>query len=266
LVVTIVAMWRARHRHAGEAALLHPAAVLVILTAAMLIAAAHLIAQYFGPAEISRIGVLRRYSTLISIENLLWPLLVQILVLQRNAVGRLQVLAALLPIIALSPYRGPWVAVMVFGFLIGLAAVLWRAARAGWPWPLVRRGLIEAVIVVVVSGCLGSALYFDSKNRNLSSFQDEAERLWRSSEAIQPDKVHARLPAAEVPRLIRASLEPAAATGEFQSGANPRFWKDIAQRTVHPLYQAAMVEKLAATRRRYVKYIAKEQNSTGRQQ
>src|SRR5205814_9209384 len=69
-------------------------------------------------------------------------------------------------------------------------------------------------------------------------------KLWNASETIPARAV---LLDSEVPLAVRASLKlaPSASPADPSETSNNLLWRNTAQRIVHPLHQAALVERLA---------------------
>lgn len=255
-----IALYRWSDRRSGDATVSLPeTAIRVVLIAAFAVVLVHLLALVAGPAFGSRSDESLHYGALVSIENLLWPLLLQLYVSQPDSRLRAAVLAALLAIMALSPYRSASLAIMTFGFAVPLAAALWQAARAGWPRALMLAWLRQAAFALTLGAIVAWGGYVGTVTRFPSLLvrdqSEAAEARARARPAAPPVSVAqpeipppAQAPAAEKPAA--PAVEKPAAPDELPTGtvtAPPpaAFGARLAQRIVFPLYQAAIVGKLA---------------------
>jgi hypothetical protein len=120
----------------------------------------------------TRYDALRTEGGLISVENLIWPLLIQVMVYQRGVYDRLFFLAILTTLAALSPFRGVLLAILVFGLVLPLADQLigpvWRA-RGALAVPAGLRGLVSIGVVAVAAIALLAALYAETRLREQES-------------------------------------------------------------------------------------------------
>src|SRR5579872_3052158 len=232
LIVTIAAAcWKAPWAKRAEQ--YHPTVVRFLLAVSAAVVSAHLGAQYFGPADLTPFRLLQRYSGYISIENLLWPVLVQVLVLQRDMSSRLQVLAILLPITAVTPHRAVVVAIFIFGFALLLVADFWQVLESRTTTRAVHRFTAQLAIVVVAAGCFTSSFYFQSRNRSLDWSPVKAPVFVGAAPPVMPGIFGDR---------------SWAGSGQEVKPLAPGVWTDVARRTIHPLVQGAMVENIALSR------------------
>jgi len=226
--------------------------VRLVLCAALAVVLVHLTAQVAGPAFASRADEAGNYGSLISIENLLWPLLLQLYLSQPDGRLRAAALAALLAVMALSPYRSALLAIMIFGFAVPLAAALWNAARAGWPRALVMGCVRQGALAVVIGAVAAWGGYVGTVNRFPSMLVVdqflEAQARAQKRPPIQVERAEAPARAVPTPAAppaksppIAAALPAAAVTAPPPAALVPR----LAQRIVFPLYQAAIVGTLA---------------------
>jgi hypothetical protein len=221
--------------------------VRLVLGVALAIVLVHLLAQVAGPAFASRSDESRQHGALISIENLLWPLLLQLYLSQSDARLRTATLATLLAVMALSPYRSALLAIMIFGFAVPLAAALWQTARAGWPRALVLgcawQGALAIVIGAVVTwgGYVGTVTRFPSL-LVVDQLLDAQARA-RMHPPVHIESAGTVAPQASAAARTDADLSRPAGTVTAPPPAAlvPR----LAQRVVFPLYQAAIVGQLA---------------------
>jgi hypothetical protein len=139
-----------------------------VLAAVMAILIFHLVAQHYGPAETSRLDEIIHYSPLISIENLLWPLLLQMFVMNVEERVRIRILGVLIVILAVTPYRSVFVAVLIFGFIVPIAMEVWVGFKSRWPRQLVYRILTQSALASVITVCAAWGSYVDSVGRDLT--------------------------------------------------------------------------------------------------
>lgn len=135
------------------------------LLATVVLLAAHVTVEAFGTKELTRIAEITRLSSFISLENLLWPLLLQLMNSASSARLKAMYLSLLLPIVSLSPYRGVLLAVIVFG--LGLPVIAW-VAQKGLPWrSLLRQRQVIAgfTLALVVVGLLLFTMYAETRER-----------------------------------------------------------------------------------------------------
>jgi hypothetical protein len=259
-----IALHRWSDRHGGTPAALPETAIRIVLIVALAVVVIHLVTLVAGPAFASRNDESLHYGALVSIENLLWPLLLQLYVSQPESRLRASVLATLLAVMALSPYRSASLAIMTFGFAVPLAATLWQAIRAGLPRVLVLAWLRQAAFAVAIGTIVAWGGYVGTVTRFPSLLVLDqaaaAEARARARPALQSS---ALMPAAAPKARVEAQERPGPAPGkpaEAQpippsesilpagrvtapppAGVGAR----IAQRVVFPLYQAAIVGELA---------------------
>jgi hypothetical protein len=246
-----------RGTSAAPGAQLPDAGVRLVLGAALAVVLVHLTAEVAGPAFASRADESVHYGALVSIENLLWPLLLQLYLSQPDARLRTASLATLLALMALSPYRSALLAIMIFGFAVPLVATLWNTARAGWPRALVLGCARQAALAVAVGAVVAWGGYVGTINRFPSMLVVdqflEAQARAAKRPPLRIDPAQAAAPAAQaqgraqdqpptaaLPATAAAAPAPAV-TAPPPAALVPR----LAQRIVFPLYQAAIVGNLA---------------------
>lgn len=198
-----------------------------------------------GPAHASRLNETEFHSHLVSVENLVLPLVLQLYVsAHRDGLLRRVLLATLLLGMALSPYRAMVMALYLFGLLLPLMVAAWKCGRhgfAGW-----RRVVGNAVVVLVIGVGLAHAGAQDTEMRSPTM---RAHAMgWAE---LPPPHTDARMALS-----ARSQGAAAAPTGERAPGeARGReallppvdMASRIAQRIAFPLYQAAIAGHLADT-------------------
>jgi hypothetical protein len=190
------------------------------------VAAAHYMTQQYGPVYASRIDEIFHYSSFISIANLLWPLLLQLFVTERENRVRIGILTALVAIMALTPFRAVYLAILIFGFAIPILGEFRRDLRLRGLGGAIPRSAAPAALAAVILICAVWSGYVDSAGRDLSGLQRE------TTVAAVRD---ARLGLAEFP------------SADLQAEAGARApQRQLLQRLVHPIIQAAILEHLAA--------------------
>lgn len=251
-----IALYRRSDRRGDTISIALPAtAIRVVLIATFAVVLVHLGVLVAGPAFASRSDENLHYGALVSIENLLWPLLLQLYVSQPDARLRAAVLAALLAVMALSPYRSASLAIMTFGFAVPLAATLWQTARAGWPRGLVLAWLRQAALAVVIGAVVAWGGYVGTVTRFPSLLVlDLSEAAEIRARNRPPVTIPAKQPetpppapaaAVESPQPPPAPPPTVLPTGTVTAPPPAGIGARMAQRIVFPLYQAAIVGKLA---------------------
>jgi hypothetical protein len=215
-----------------------------VLVVALAVVLVHLLVQVAGPAFASRSDEYLSYGALVSIENLLWPLLLQLYLLLPASRLRAAALATLLAVMALSPYRSALLAIMIFGFAVPLAAALWQTARAGWP----RAGVVgcarQAALAIVIATAVIWGGYVGTVTRFPSLLVvDQLLDAQARARTLPPIRIApAEGPARQAP-AAKAETAPSlpTVTAPPPGALVPR----LAQRVVFPLYQAAIADHLA---------------------
>lgn len=209
----------------------------------------------FGPAHVSRLDETEAYSHLVSVENLLLPLLLQVYV-SAGPTGRwrLPLLAALLMGMALSPYRAMVMALYLFGMVLPLLLMAhqeWRRGMGGRRWGGVAR---EGGLALVVGIALALAGAQNTEMRSPTLLAHSLGLAALPAEHPLSPKViagitqrRAQRPSGRDParEQIRdqavASLARPAAEMLLPPADLPR---RLTQRVVFPLYQAAIAGHL----------------------
>jgi len=122
VVAAIVAMpllWLDRERKEAQC----DRGILIVSAALALVCALHVLSS---DAFTPRISALVSEGHWISIENLMWPLLLQLLILTSDNRSRLIAGSTLLLAAAMSPFRGVFFAIVLFGGILPLATHLSR--------------------------------------------------------------------------------------------------------------------------------------------
>jgi hypothetical protein len=191
-----------------------PLIMILLLIFCFALILAHLISREMQPVYVSRTDQLRHFSNFISLENLLWPLLLQLFLLERDWSLRSTLAAALMLIVTLTIFRAANLSILIWGFVLPLAFSLWDAHRAGWTYIAFRDAGIRVLLVALI----GSAFVWDG----LADTQSRAAQA--STIAFTSRSTMNTL--AEAPMSTLALFE---------------------RRLASPLYQAALVAHLSET-------------------
>lgn len=146
------------------------------LLTVFILLAAHITWIALNDTQLSRIGAITRQSSFLSLENLIWPLLLQLMNSSKSMKFKFLYFSLLLPVISFSPYRGVLFAVMVFGFCLPLLAV---SANSKGKWTTLfrqRRTLIAGGVVLLVAMLLLSSIYTDTRNRSSGAVATQAQQ------------------------------------------------------------------------------------------
>ncbi len=149
----------------------------VVAVPAVVLLGAHIISQITTTQGVSRIEVITHYATLISLENLLWPLLIQLSVSARNPRYRMLYISLLLPVVAMSPFRGVILAFFIFAVAIpGINALLGRGLQSGVDLKRIAKYM---VVATAFAAMFVGALYLDTAERetNLEVSQNATSQL-----------------------------------------------------------------------------------------
>ncbi len=191
-----------------ERSILHRA--FLIGVAGLLIA--HIMVRITGPLQVGRLAMLTQEAHFASLENLSWPLLLQLYVADRSRLGRYLALALVLAIASLTFYRGMLLTVLVFGVGLYTLDIVWRMLQQRRHWRRYLPILIERSLVgLVVTFLLLSAAKSDSDSRKT------------------------------------AIAATASTTEQHPISSQQLRQQQILQRITSPIYQASLAEKLAAS-------------------
>ena len=192
LAVSVAAYRLSETRRMAATAELHSTLVSLCVSAAFGVILIHALALVAGPAYASRGNESEYYAALISIENLLWPLLLQLYVSERNARIRTCLASALLTVMALSPYRSVLLAILVFGFAVPFACLLWHAVRAERPRQYLTRCILQGMLVAVIGIVVAWGGYVDTVTRSPSLLVADQARQARLEAAMKAPADHPR--------------------------------------------------------------------------
>lgn len=113
----------------------------------LLLAGYHLAKEISSPLPFFRGEVFYTQSTVVSLGNLLWPLILQLAAQADSTRWRIAHLTLLIPIISFSPFRGVIFAIVVFGLLVPLGVRAVEHLRK--PGKRKAFGPIHAIAIVV---------------------------------------------------------------------------------------------------------------------
>jgi len=193
---------------------------------------AHFFTRITGQDQLGRLAMIEREGIFTSLENLCWPILLQLYVTDRSRIGRYFALTLLLVIASLAFFRGTLLLILIFGIGFYLLEFIWRTLNRRNHWKRYRPILTERLIIgIVVSLLLIPAVITDSASRKAyvlsgQSTTDISSAARQPTSSLQtPD-----------PNITQKPLLPTG-LGERQ----------ILQRIMSPLYHASMARKLADT-------------------
>jgi hypothetical protein len=167
VLVALPFLWRVTRKADGLG--IHPLLGNLAVLCGIALIVLHLAALHYAPAYSGRTTEIDQFSVYISLENLLWPLLVQLLLLERDRRLRAVIQAMLLSIVLLSPYRSVALAVIIFAFVLPLVnSAVFAAAGTTQARGSARRGWSVAAAVLVAGAVIihGS---IDSEQRALTA-------------------------------------------------------------------------------------------------
>lgn len=211
----------------------------LFVTAALALLTTHAGVLVLGRAFVSRLNESEAYGNLISLENLMLPLLLQLYVsASRENPARPAMLATMLMAMMLSPYRAMLLAVFFFALLLPLFTRAWRQwrHRDGGGWGTVaRQGMLAATIgvAVVVAGVQDTQMRSPTvlaQARGLAQLPPPEPRPVKSAATAERN---APQPAAAATLPATMPLPPADLASR------------LGQRVVFPLVQAAIAGHLA---------------------
>ncbi|NIZ01769.1 hypothetical protein [Thalassospira lucentensis] len=209
----------------------------------------HLALIEFGPIHVSRLNQSEYYSTIISLENLLLPVLLQLYVASKsNCPTRLPLLVALLLGMSLSPYRSMLMALVLFGFALPFLLSAWEAWRLRSHERRWKGITHEAFVLAVICATVVFAGIQDTKTRSPTLLGKSLGVTSLPPEnPLPPEAKRSKVLAPHTGPNIEQ--EPAAKKTESESVAPPPnyFIGRVSQRIVFPLYQSAIAVHLADT-------------------
>lgn len=199
----------------------------MLVVAVLLVLVVHIVRAVLMLPVSSRIEEIRRFSFFISAENAVWPLLLHLYVTEDDATDRLILLSVLASVVLLTPYRAVGVAIVVFGFMLPLAAEFWnmvrqKTLRAKW-----RSWFLKAALACLVTLSIGVQGLIDTASRTA------------------PVLLLSDLPK-EMAKEIKEATDTRMSSGEdgmIGESHKPRFH----QRLIYPIVQAGIIEHLAKT-------------------
>jgi hypothetical protein len=135
-------------------------AALAIVTT---LVAGHVVSEMIGQFSASRVVNISRESTFISLENLAWPVLLQMMNSSRRYGDKLLCLALFLSIAVLSPYRAILLTFAFFGLLLPVLDTLWARARTGRFNAVTTLKYGSALFLILL--ILTTGIYFQTRGR-----------------------------------------------------------------------------------------------------
>jgi hypothetical protein len=198
----------------------------LLLVAVLLVLTLHAGLLVWGPAYVSRIDESTAYALLISIENLALPLLMQLRVSAQTPTARHAASATLLLAVSLSPFRTMLVTAFGFAFLLPLAVEAAGHFRQPAPRPSARPILMRTAMVAGLAAVLLLSGYLDTTMRAPSL-------LFSPAQASLNARVRVADASDSIPHPMRRP--------------QPSTLRMLIQRSVYPLYQAAIAARIAST-------------------
>jgi hypothetical protein len=218
-IVFCFALWSLARSNRGQSAPrpLSPAATELLLACCACALLAHVTLREIGPAYASRTDELLHFGHFISLENVFWPLLIQLLLIEQSLRLKTMITALLLVIASLSIFRTAVLTIFLFAFLLPAIFALVEAYRASWSRAALIPAFGRSAIMLLAALSLMASLATDSQSRVLSTNAQIA--------ALAPPQQES---------------EPNA---ELSAGQRLR------QRLIIPFYQAAITREIATTTR-----------------
>lgn len=249
-------LWRGWAKAPAGAVATAPAATpsqQLFVTGALGLFGLHLALILFGPVHVSRLNQTEYYSTLISLENLILPALLQLYVAAPSRSPlRLPLLAALLMGMFLSPYRAMLMAVFLFGLALPFLMSAWEtwrerpAAERRW-----RDLAVKALVVATIGGTLVFAGIQDTQTRSPTLLGISLGLTDLPSEQPLPS-VSERF-TGKTPQMVPGASGSDGAGKEKTKASHDALLPPtdlisrVSQRIVFPLYQSAIAGHLAET-------------------
>lgn len=187
------------------------------LIGVVLLLIGHFVARLTEPFQAERLAMLAEEGRFTSLENLVWPLLLQLYVSERSRIARYLSLALILVIASLTFYRAMLLGVLVFGVGLYALEIFWHMACKRRHWRRLLPILTERILVgLAVTVVFVSAVKADSANRKTFVNAVAQEQAQNDTGGIPNANLHLGL-------------------------------RRVLQRITFPLYQASLAEKMAAT-------------------
>lgn len=235
-------------------------AVVAVCLMAALVCGAHIVRQSVFQDITSRLEALGSNASLISLENLLWPLVLQLFVAAATLRARLVAGSTLLLIAALSPFRSVLVAMALFGGVVPILGYFHRAQ-------LRRKWAYLAVLLLLLAGAAAASFLIQTRARLGPSgpsgfahaisqrivmplFQAEAAEVVARSERLPSiaDNVLIKFRLREGPNLNEALYQRLYGEGTGETTALP-YGESAANWSISPvawIALAALIPALAA--------------------
>ena len=213
LLVIAVAVWASRRFDIDAVAAfpLSPLLTKIFLAFGFALIIVHLLERGLGPAYSSHMDELYHFSNFISLETLLWPFLIQLLLIEQDFRLRGAIISLLLLITILTPFRTAALTIFVFAFALPLVLSIGDAYRAAW-----RRNTLIPIASRAALVSIAACTFL------LSGAVDTQTRALSAAPQFQGKPIRdAELPA-EMTTLQR-----------------------VQQRLAYPLYQAGLVARVS---------------------
>ena len=214
----------------------------LFLAATSLILLSHFLFRLTSPLQVERLAILSQERSFASLENLCWPILLQLYVAERSRVGRYLSLSLLLVMASLTFFRAMQLAILIFGVTIFLLEAASYALRKRRHWRLLIPVVSERLLVGILLTILFlSAVKSDTSSRDtMIATQDTSEETAEDSRTSASKNAlsgNVAVEFSESKTLLRDEKNPPASVTTLR----------IAQRIIFPLYQASLAENIGKT-------------------
>lgn len=161
-IIAVAFFTRLPHFSPAEA---RPSFCVLAPVLALAVVGAHFLHIIFVPLGVSRIDAITAEAPIISLANLVWPILLFAVASSKNARDVLLYGGLLLMVIAIIPYRAVLVAVFVFGLLLPLLQRNLRRQEGRTAELAKGSGKHWIMIIVLAMAVVISTLYMQTKER-----------------------------------------------------------------------------------------------------
>lgn len=248
-IAALASLVLARGRRRPDDLRIDPSITRIVLLGAMLLVLAHLLMRELRTAQIARTDEIATYAAYISLESLAWPLLVQMLAVERNDGVRVQILAVLVALMALSPFRSELLSILAFGLAAPLLADIWRRRGDRWPRAELTRIAAWGGLAVALAACVvwSTSTRGDGDDpptqADIATWHARLDAVWETN--VAPPIWTRSDPLPPVPLDLRRQFpdptRPEAPPVPLER-QTPE-WPAIVQRIVAPVFQASALAR-----------------------
>lgn len=130
--------------------------------------AAHVLWDASSEVQLSRIAAITQQSSFISLENLIWPLLLQLGNSSRDMKYKLLYFSLTILVASWSPYRGVLLSVLFFGMALPLLSSASAPDKLHmFEWKLRRQAILGAGALFFMAVMLLLSIYIDTNDRSV---------------------------------------------------------------------------------------------------